>query len=319
MRQEKRAVEIRKLDEKQKLYRRASEANRNHGPWLREVRQALGISAVETARKLGVGRETIFRFERRERDMSTSLEKLDLLAHAMGCKLTYSIVPVKGTLAELAEVQAWRKRVKREDQPPPAEPWKKAKAAKPAPAAAGETPEEMAKKMEDLVNLIEKAGPMGTKRTETPMDETTEGMTAKELSFRRMLARMEAQPTKNNEALRQLTARQIEGMRREREGGPPLETAEEREARLRKAIEEARRRPKAETPKAEPVELRRFTLEEAEGNIKVFERLLERKTQGPEKGTPEEIVNLERAKEWFQRIVEEGKREAEAEGGAATG
>ena len=102
-------------------------------------------------------------------------------------------------------------------------------------------------------------------------------------------------------------------MRRERVGDPPLETAEEREARLRKTIEEGWKRPESETPKSEPVELHRFTLEEAEHNMERFVQLLERKTQGPEKGAPEEIANLERGIEWFQKTCggeECGRREA---------
>ena len=149
MRKEKRALERRKLDEKQRLYRRASEKNRDHGPWLRKVRLALGITATEMALKMNVRPETIFRVERSEEGMRPTLEKLDEIAHAMGCKLTYSIVPVKGTLAELAEVQAWKKRLEREDQRT-AEPGKKAKAAKPAAAAAAageETPKEEAERM----------------------------------------------------------------------------------------------------------------------------------------------------------------------------
>ncbi len=306
MRKEKRPLEIHKLDEKQKFYRRASEVNRNHGPWLRKVREALGVTAREMAVQMNVRPETIFRFERSERKMSPTLGKMDEVAHAMGCKLTYSIVPVKGTLAELAEAQAWKKRLKRQGQPS-AEPRKAAKAA----------PEEEAERMEHVGELLKMgAAQMSANQAKTRKERAAEpeGMTEKEKSLRRILARMEAEASKSKEGLRELITRQIEQLRRERVGGPPLQTKEEEEVRLRKAIEEAWKRPEPERPKSEPVELHRFTLEEAERNVKRFERWLEEKTQGPEKGTPAEIANLERGIEWFQKIVEERKREAQAAG-----
>lgn len=241
MRAARRLLMVGELDTKQKLYRRASKLNRNHGPWLREVRQALGITAVEMARRLKVGRETIFRFERREREMSTSLELLDLMAHAMGCKLAYSVVPQKGTLAELAEAEAWKRRLKGE-KGALAEPRKRRQAATPgtkvpkAAAARQETPDEHLDMVQKLMEMAERGG-----KAAAPEQTDEEEWTEEEKSYRRMLANHEAKGPAASENLRQQILKKIEELRRERVGGPPLETEGEKNARLQSELEVLRR------------------------------------------------------------------------------
>jgi transcriptional regulator with XRE-family HTH domain len=111
MRKEARAVLRREMDVRQRLFRMASGQKGSHGPWLRDVRQALGVSMVGMARKLQVTRAAISGVEEREREMNVSLKTLSRVAQAMGCELVYAVVPQRGTLAEMAELEALRKRL----------------------------------------------------------------------------------------------------------------------------------------------------------------------------------------------------------------
>ena len=99
----------RKLDEDQRWFWVA--AKRNRTDWLREVRQALGISVTELAREMKVNRSAIFRIEKREKRKRSSLETLGRIAEAMGCKLVYAVIPKVGTFDELAERREWKKRL----------------------------------------------------------------------------------------------------------------------------------------------------------------------------------------------------------------
>jgi hypothetical protein len=52
--------------------------------------------------------------ERREQRKSIPLEMQDRAAHAMQCRVVYAIVPIEETLEELAEQNAWKKRLRSE-------------------------------------------------------------------------------------------------------------------------------------------------------------------------------------------------------------
>jgi DNA-binding XRE family transcriptional regulator len=101
----------RKLDEDQRWFWVAAKRNSDRTDWLREVRQALGISVTELAREMKVNRSAIFRIEKREKRKRSSLETLGRIAEAMGCKLVYAVIPKVGTFDELAERREWKKRL----------------------------------------------------------------------------------------------------------------------------------------------------------------------------------------------------------------
>jgi transcriptional regulator with XRE-family HTH domain len=112
MRKDQRALQLRLLDERQRAFRLARKQKSFHETWLRDVRHALGVPLAEMAGKLGVNRSVILQIERREPKKTVSLNSLERIAASMGCELVYSIVPArKGTLVELAELQAWGKRL----------------------------------------------------------------------------------------------------------------------------------------------------------------------------------------------------------------
>jgi len=96
-----------KLDRDQRGFRAAVQGTAQRRTWLREIRMALGISAPEVAKKLGISRSEIFRGEEREEARSISLATLERQAEAMECRLVYAVIPKKGTLADLYLKRAW--------------------------------------------------------------------------------------------------------------------------------------------------------------------------------------------------------------------
>lgn len=80
--------------------------------WLCTVRKALGMSAAQLARRLGVTRAQVSKTEKGELNGTVSLKTLQNMAEAMGCRLTYAIIPdtnVEDILAARAQQQATRR------------------------------------------------------------------------------------------------------------------------------------------------------------------------------------------------------------------
>jgi predicted DNA-binding mobile mystery protein A len=74
--------------------------------WLRAVREALGISRVEVARKLRKTPQTVAWFERSEESDGITLRALRGYAEALDCRLVYALVPQAGSLQKQAESRA---------------------------------------------------------------------------------------------------------------------------------------------------------------------------------------------------------------------
>jgi len=73
--------------------------------WLRTIRQAAGFPVQEAARRLGVVKWEVFRLEKAEREGRIVLATLQRAARALDCELVYAVVPVKGSLEDLATAQ----------------------------------------------------------------------------------------------------------------------------------------------------------------------------------------------------------------------
>ena len=61
--------------------------------WISTMREALGMSAPELARRLGVTKPAIYQAERNERKGGVTLQHMEKLAEAMGGRFVYAIVP----------------------------------------------------------------------------------------------------------------------------------------------------------------------------------------------------------------------------------
>jgi predicted DNA-binding mobile mystery protein A len=61
--------------------------------WVKTIRQALGMSVVQLARRLGISRTSVYKIEKREIERSITIAQLDRVAEALDCHLSYSLVP----------------------------------------------------------------------------------------------------------------------------------------------------------------------------------------------------------------------------------
>jgi predicted DNA-binding mobile mystery protein A len=73
--------------------------------WLRAIRDALGMTTAQLARRLGVSQPRIIELEQSEVSGSVTLHTLQRAAEALGCRLVYALVPER-PLAEIVGDQA---------------------------------------------------------------------------------------------------------------------------------------------------------------------------------------------------------------------
>ena len=74
--------------------------------WLKSIRQALGMSTTQLAKKLGITRQSVTEIEQREADGSITLKTLKEAANAMDLQLIYVLLPKDGTLEQLIDRKA---------------------------------------------------------------------------------------------------------------------------------------------------------------------------------------------------------------------
>ena len=63
--------------------------------WVRAIRDALGMTTGQLAKRLGVAQPRISEMERAELSGRISLHSLERAAEAMGCRVAYVLVPVR--------------------------------------------------------------------------------------------------------------------------------------------------------------------------------------------------------------------------------
>ena len=61
--------------------------------WIKTIREALGMSTRQLAKKLKASQSVVTSAERNERARTITLAQLDKFADALGCKVIYSFVP----------------------------------------------------------------------------------------------------------------------------------------------------------------------------------------------------------------------------------
>jgi predicted DNA-binding mobile mystery protein A len=85
-----------KLEQTEELlrpFRRVAGASAPRNGWVRAIREALGMSAMQLAARLNVTRQSIEDLERNEASGKITLERLTKLAGAMNCRVVYALVP----------------------------------------------------------------------------------------------------------------------------------------------------------------------------------------------------------------------------------
>jgi predicted DNA-binding mobile mystery protein A len=102
---------IRPLDKRFATLRPLAKTQRPPKGWLRAIRDALGLTTAQFARRLGVSQPRITELEKSEVNGTVTLNTLQRAAEALGCRLVYALVPEKPlaeTVRERAELLAQR-------------------------------------------------------------------------------------------------------------------------------------------------------------------------------------------------------------------
>jgi predicted DNA-binding mobile mystery protein A len=63
--------------------------------WIRAIREALGMTTGQLAKRLGVQQPRIIELEKGEVTGNITVRSLERAAEAMGCRLVYALVPIK--------------------------------------------------------------------------------------------------------------------------------------------------------------------------------------------------------------------------------
>jgi predicted DNA-binding mobile mystery protein A len=98
MRSEFRKLRLKQLDRSLEPYRAARRVSRPAKGWIRAIRQALGVSSGELARRLGSSRQLPLQLEKSEAEDRITLKSLRAVAHALDCELVYALVPQADSL-----------------------------------------------------------------------------------------------------------------------------------------------------------------------------------------------------------------------------
>ncbi len=106
MRDEFKDLRLKQLDRRLAPYRAVRTHARPPKGWIRALRQALGISSGELARRLGTSRQLPLQLERAEAEDRITLKSLRVMANALDCDLVYALVPRAGTMQEVIESRA---------------------------------------------------------------------------------------------------------------------------------------------------------------------------------------------------------------------
>jgi predicted DNA-binding mobile mystery protein A len=102
---------IRHLDKRFTGLRRLAQSPRPSKGWLRAIRNALGMTTAQFARRLDVSQPRIIELEQSEVSGSVTLNTLQRSAEALGCRLVYVLIPEKPlaeTVRERTELIAER-------------------------------------------------------------------------------------------------------------------------------------------------------------------------------------------------------------------
>jgi predicted DNA-binding mobile mystery protein A len=96
---------IRHLDKHFATLRALTKFQRPPKGWLRAIRDALGMTTTQYARRLGVSQPRIIELEKSEQNGNVTLNTLQRAAEALGCRLVYVLVP-EHPLAEVVNKRA---------------------------------------------------------------------------------------------------------------------------------------------------------------------------------------------------------------------
>ncbi len=105
MRPEDRVLARKQLDKRLQSVRDADALIRPPRGWIKAVREALGPTTAQMVKRMGVSQPRIVGVEEAENIAAITVATLELAAHALDCRLVYTLVPRK-PLQQLVEDRA---------------------------------------------------------------------------------------------------------------------------------------------------------------------------------------------------------------------
>ncbi len=103
MRSDFKHLRLQQLDRSLASFRSGVAVPRPPRGWIRAIRQALGITAGELAKRLGTSRQLPLQLEKSEAEDRITLKSLRAVADALECDLVYALVPRAGGLQAMVE------------------------------------------------------------------------------------------------------------------------------------------------------------------------------------------------------------------------
>jgi predicted DNA-binding mobile mystery protein A len=100
------ALQRRQLDTYLQKQRSLAENQRPSSGWVKTIRKALGMTHAQLAQRVGESRQAVRELEQSEAGKRITLERLEALASALGCRLTYALVPLAGSTESTRRNQA---------------------------------------------------------------------------------------------------------------------------------------------------------------------------------------------------------------------
>jgi len=98
-------LSIQQLEDRLQPYRSTLGYSQPAGGWIRAIREALGMTQRQLAKRVGRKPQTILDLQAREATQTIQLNTLRQIAEAMDCELVYAIVP-RMPLDEILEKRA---------------------------------------------------------------------------------------------------------------------------------------------------------------------------------------------------------------------
>ena len=105
MRYEDRDSARRQLDKRLNILNVSDVITRPPRGWIRAIREALGMTTAQLAKRIGVSQPRVVAIEKAEKQGSITLHSLERAAQAMDCRVVYALVPRK-SLKDLVEDRA---------------------------------------------------------------------------------------------------------------------------------------------------------------------------------------------------------------------
>lgn len=108
MRHQDRATARRQIDNRFNTLGNLDAFARPPRGWVKAIREALGMTAAQLGKRLGVSQQRALTLEKAEASGALTLESLERAAQALDCRLVYALVPRKPLAALVADRAARR-------------------------------------------------------------------------------------------------------------------------------------------------------------------------------------------------------------------